>query len=431
MMDASTVQPRDRLRFARALRSRPFALLWLGQTISSLGDGAFLTALAWQTLLLTGSATAIGLVAIATSVPRLIFLLVGGVTADRLSRRAILLTSDIGRAIATLLIAGLGWSHQLHLWHLLALGFFFGAVDGFFSPAYQSIRPEITPVESLASANALSGFSRQVSSLLGPLLGSGLIALTSAAGAFAFDSATFVFSTVCLVALRIPARRVAPVDGKPVAPPRAAHPLRRAFADLGEGWSYIAGSTWLWLTITVAALGNVAQSGAISVALPKLALQVFGSGGAWLLGVVGAATGVGAIIGSLGVGQVRALSRRGLLAYLGLTLAGLALLVFGLPLPHGAVPYILAGAAALNGLGVAVFSVIWETVLQELVPANKLGRVSSIDLFGSFALLPVGFALAGFFTDRVGPSPVFLASGALIAIMYTLCLLVPAIRNLA
>lgn len=97
----------ERARFARALRSRPFALLWMGQTISSLGDGAFLTALAWEVLQLTGSATAMGIVAIAEMLPRVAFLLLGGVAAGDPTRRVILLWSDGGRAVAVLAVAAL------------------------------------------------------------------------------------------------------------------------------------------------------------------------------------------------------------------------------------------------------------------------------------------------------------------------------------
>jgi MFS family permease len=104
-----------KLRFARALHSRPFALLWLGQTISTLGDGAYLTALAWQVLILTGSGAAMGVVLIATAVPRVVFLLLGGVIADRLPRRLVMLWADAGRAVAVGAIAVLSYTNTLPL----------------------------------------------------------------------------------------------------------------------------------------------------------------------------------------------------------------------------------------------------------------------------------------------------------------------------
>ncbi|MGH2516633.1 MAG: MFS transporter, partial [Ktedonobacterales bacterium] len=149
----SVLSPVARVRFARALGSKPFAMLWAGQTISALGDGAYTTALAWQVLKLTGSATAMGAVLIARTVPMLIFLLVGGVAADRLPRRLVMLASDAGRGLSVLCVAALGWLGLLQLWHLVLLSLIFGFVSGFFMPAYQSIAPELVATENLPSAN--------------------------------------------------------------------------------------------------------------------------------------------------------------------------------------------------------------------------------------------------------------------------------------
>jgi DHA3 family tetracycline resistance protein-like MFS transporter len=162
-MSVAMISP---MRHAQALRSRPFALLWVGQSISALGDGAFATALAWQVLLLKGSGTAMGGVTVAWALPRLFFFLIGGVTADRFPRRLVLLWSDATRAIVVLLIAVLGWAHVLQLWHLITLALLFGVVDGFFVPAYQAITPQLVekghypqPMPSAASAEALGSCS--------------------------------------------------------------------------------------------------------------------------------------------------------------------------------------------------------------------------------------------------------------------------------
>src|SRR6266700_132305 len=175
----------NRIQFMRALRSQPFALLWLGQTISSLGDGAFFMALAWHILLL------------------------GGVAADRLPKRLVMLCSDAGRAIVVLAIALLGWFHLLQFWHLVVLALFFGIVEGFFSPAYRALPPQLVKTEDLTSANALTGLSGQLSALIGPVIGAGLVSLVGPPSAFAFDSLTFVFSALCLFALRLPALPIA------------------------------------------------------------------------------------------------------------------------------------------------------------------------------------------------------------------------------
>ncbi len=189
----------SRWQFLRSLQSQPFALLWIGQTILTLGDGVSGIALAWLVLLLTSSATAMGLVIAVQILPTVLLLLMGGVTADRFSRRLVMLWSDGGRALVTFLIVGLGWFHLLHLWHLLVLALIFGVVDSFFSPAYSTIMPQLVSTEDLPSANALTALSRQMGRLLGPLMGAACVAITGPVIAFAFDGLTFIISALCLL----------------------------------------------------------------------------------------------------------------------------------------------------------------------------------------------------------------------------------------
>lgn len=411
---SSTTTPR--LRFARALRSRPFAWLWAGQTISALGDGAYTVALAWAVLDLTGSATDMGIVLVARSVPMLLFLLIGGVAADRLPRRLVMLASDAGRAAAVLAIAALEWFGVLQVWHLVALAFFFGVVSGFFMPAYQSIAPELVEVEALPSANGLNGLSRQVGMLLGPLVGGALVAAVGAQDAFAFDGLSFVVSALCLLAVRVPAsvesRRP---QGEAVAAMAGTKRRRRMHgvaADIREGLGYILSSSWLWVTILIASILNMTISGALVVSLPKLVADVYHAGPA-LFGAIATLSGLGAILATLMIGQARRLHRRGILAYAGSAVASVALLAFGLPLPVAVLPLVALGASFVEGFGISVFGVIWDTVMQELVPADKLGRVSSVDMLGSFCLQPAGFLLAGVLADRIGPAWVFVGAGAI------------------
>lgn len=397
----------ERVRFARALGSRPFALLWAGQTISALGDGAYTTALAWAVLLLTGSATAMGVVLIARSVPMLIFLLVGGVAADRLPRRLVMLASDAGRALAVLAIAGLEWAHALQLWHLIALAFFFGVVSGFFMPAYQSIAPELVETAALPSANGLNGLSQQMARLLGPLIGAGLVAALGPQSAFAFDGLTFVASALFLLAMRAPASALAarPADD------RTRRGIAGVLGDVREGIGYTARSPWLWVTIVIASVLNMVVGAALTVTLPKLVRDVYHAD-VTLFGALATTSGAGAIAAMLVIGQMKRLRRRGLLAYLGSAAASLALVAFGLPLPISVLPVVALAASFVEGAGLGVFGIIWDTVMQELVPPDKLGRVSSVDLLGSFALLPIGYGFAGVLADAIGPAWVFVAAGA-------------------
>jgi MFS family permease len=416
-----------RLRFARALRSRPFALLWLGQTISTLGDGVNLTALAWQVLVLTGSGAAMGIVLIATSVPRLLFLLLGGVIADRLPRRLVMLWADAGRAVAVGAIAILSYTNTLQFWQLIALGLLFGLSQAFFLPAYQSIAPQLVEVEALPSANALNGLTREIGILVGPALGAVLVANFSTASAFGFDALTFLVSALCLLAVRVPIKPLLAQEGLNTEP--AQHPgARGVFADIREGIGYIATSSWLWVTIAIASLGNALRA-PYSVTLP-LHVRDFYHSGVGLYGAIISASAVGAILATLIVGQVRRVHHRGVVAYSALVVSSLAMMAFALPVPHDLVPMVTLTAFALDGAGIGCFEIIWVTVLQEMVPSEKLGRVSSVDFVGSFLFQPLGLAAIGFLTDAVATPWIFFACGLLSLLLNVSGFLVRGIREL-
>ena len=415
-----------RLHFAQALHSRPFALLWTGQTISALGDGAFVTALSWQALQLTGSAMAMGMVVLAQTLPMILLLLLGGVVADRFPRQQVMLWSDASRAVAVLLIAALGMMHLLQLWHLVLLALFFGMVRGFFSPAYQSIIPQLVSKGDLPSANSLTELSYQLYCSLGPMLGASCVAFAGPAAAFAFDGLTFVVSALCLVALRLPVTLSPALKTSAHLPRRG---IRTAVSEMREGLRYVAGSTFLWVTIVLTALCTIGGAGSLVVALPKLIHDVYGQG-VWLLGAVRAAGGIGSLIAILLAGHLNRLRRRGITMYLMMIGISMAFIVFGLPLPHGVEPEIACLAMVVVNFGLAIYQILWLTVMQEIVPGDRLGRVSSIDQLGGYGLWPVGFALAGVIADYISPSWVFIGAGIVNTLLYSLGLSVRAVRQL-
>jgi MFS family permease len=416
-----------RLRFARALRSRSFALLWLGQTISTLGDGAYLTALAWQVLILTGSGAAMGIVLIATAIPRVLFMLLGGVIADRLPRRLVMLWADVGRAVAVGAIAVLSYTHTLQFWQLIALGLLFGLSQAFFLPAYQSIAPQIVEVEALPSANALNALTREIGTLVGPALGALLVARFSTASAFGFDALTFLASALCLLAVRVPIKPLLAQEGivEATAPRRG---VRGVAADIREGIGYIAASSWLWVTIAIAAFGNALRA-PYAVTLP-LHVRDFYHSGVSLYGAIFSAFAAGSILATLAVGQLRHIHRRGIVAYVALVVSSLAMMAFALPVPRDLVPAVALTAGALDGAGIGVFEVIWVTVLQEMIPSEKLGRVTSVDFVGSFLFQPLGLAAIGFLTDAAPTPWIFFACGALSLLLNASGFLVRGIREL-
>ncbi|MEO8972167.1 MAG: MFS transporter [Ktedonobacteraceae bacterium] len=414
-----------RVPFTRALSSRPFALLWTGQTISSLGDGAFTTAVAWQVLILTGSATAMGLILIAQTLPMILFLLLGGVVADRFPRKQVMLLSDASRAVAVFALAVLAMTHMLQLWQLVALALFFGTVRGFFMPAYQSIIPQLVEKDELASANSLTEFSYQLYVLLGPLVGASCVALIGPGAAFGFDGLTFLASAFFLLLLRLPTSALSAISA---SSSRSKSGVRTTIAELREGLHYVTGSTFLWLSMALAAITAIGGAGALQVALPKLVYDVYGQG-VWLLGIMGVIGGIGSLLALLLIPRLNRFRRRGMIVYLSFACAGLAMMAFGLPLPRAMEPVVACIAMTILNLGLTISEVLWITLLQEKVPDDKLGRVSSINQLAGYAMWPLGFALGGITADHISPATVFLGAGFVIVVLYGLALFTRPIRQ--
>lgn len=409
---------------------RNFTLLWTGQFISTLGDGIFRIALAWTVLQLTGSALAMGTVFFASLIPTIVLTLIGGVAADRLPRRLIMLWSDTGRGAIVALVAGLALGHSLQFWHLLILSLLFGIADSFFMPSYQSIVPQLVEGDSLQPANALIQSSSELSRLLGPLLGAIVLAATGGqSAAFALDALSFFVSAGCLVALRLP-----PVDTQPAPEGDLAAKETRfeaaasILADIRTGLRYVVKTPWIWITILLTAVSNVTFSAPFAAALPKL-VHDFYKAGPGLFGVLIGADAAGFFAASLTLGFFHVRSR-GVVAYSALLLSCAGLLILGLPFPSGIVPMIATAACICTGLGIGTYSVLAISLLQELVPGEILGRVMSIDMAGSFLLLPVGLFLVGGLADRFGPAPVFVVGGVLSLILAVLGLCVRDIRAL-
>jgi MFS family permease len=425
----------ERLHFARAFHSRPFTLLWAGQTISVLGDAVFTIAITWEVLLLTDSATAMSLILIAQWAPRILFLLLGGVIADRVSRRFLMLCADAGRGCIVMLVAWLSWTHLLQFWHLVALAPLFGIVSSFFDPAYQAIMPQTVETEALTSVNALNTLSRNVGFLLGPVPGAICAALFGMASAFAFDGLTYGISALFLLALRLPASTAPSQVDVPAHPAEAdearnhaSQGIRGAMRDARDGLRYVFSVPWLWVTVLASPLVGAGFAGAMWVSLPRLVRDVYGAG-VWLIGAVATADAVGSIIAALAIGNASKL-RRGIVAYSAVLVGGCALIACALPLPRPVEPAIVIAASALVGAGLAIFTILWGTLQQEKVPNDKLGRVSSITQLGVASTLPGGLVLAGLLADRIGPAQVFALAGMLVVVPASIGLCIRDIRQL-
>lgn len=390
------------------LRRREFRLLFVGQSVSVLGDRMVAVALAFAVLQIGGSASAVGIVLAARIFPSAGCALVGGAVADRVSRRAVMVGADLVRVasqgtMAALLIGGVA-----QVWTLALLAGVGGAASGFFGPASIGLIPEVVPPEELQPANGLRSSGSSAGEILGPLLAGLLVAGAGAGWAIAADAGTFAVSAACLLMLRLP-RRVGAASGS-------------FLADLREGWAVFTSRTWIWACVAYFAIANLFW-GAWSALGPVVADRDLGGAAAW--GTILAAVGVGALLGSAVATQVRPARP--------LVFVALAEALFALPLGFLAatslVPLLIL-AALLSGVGLMLGMSVWESTLQRQVPADSLSRVSSYDWFGSFLFYPVGLAIWGPLSAAIGiHTALWVAFGLFIASILTL-LAVPAVRRL-
>jgi MFS family permease len=363
-----------------ALRERPFRLLFIGQAASLLGDGMVSVALAFAVLGLTGSATDLGIVLAARTIPLVAFLLVGGVWADRLPRRAVMVTADLLRlaahgAMAALLIAG-----AAGVWSLAVLAAVAGTATAFFTPAISGIMPTVVSSERLQQANALRGLAMAAGQIAGPAIAGVLVVSAGAGWALAVDAATFGVSALFLARIPMPVR-------VPVA-------ARSFLADLRDGWDDFRSRTWLWTSVAAAALGNMLFA-AYMVLGPLVADRELGGAGAWAL--ITSAFGVGSLAGGLVVLRIDP-DRPMLVGTLSVSL-------FTLPLAFLAIPaaaVVTAAGCLFAGAGLMVANNLWETAMQRHVPADRLSRVTSYDWFGALAMQPVGMLIWGPIGAAVG-----------------------------
>src|SRR4051794_36850378 len=189
-----------------ALRSRSFRLLWLGQSVSVIGDGLVIVAIGLFVTRLTGDPADVGLVLVGYSLPLVLFLLLGGVVADRLPRQLVMVVSDTVRAVVHLTLAVLIATGAVRIWHMIVIGVLFGVSQAFFQPAYTGLVPQTVDETDIQSAQALGGVSRELASFVSPALATALVFTVGGAAAFALDGATFAVSAVTLLLVR-PRRR--------------------------------------------------------------------------------------------------------------------------------------------------------------------------------------------------------------------------------
>jgi MFS family permease len=398
-------------RLRGPLASRSFRVLALCNVISLAGSALSFVALPFAVLSVGGSAADVGYVATAALVPMSAMLLAGGVIADRLPRHKVMAAANAVQASARGGAAVLVLTGQARVWQLIVLTALGGAGTGLFLPASQGLLPQTVPADQLAAANAIDRTGRNTAMIGGAALGGLLTGLAGPGWALAIDGASFAVAGLLRVGLRLPARPRG----------RAATSL---WHDLREGWQEFTARRWLWANVALMAVVSAVAAGATDVLGPLVAHARLGGAGAW--GLIVAAYSAGAVSGALLL--IRFRPQRQLLAAVG-SVPAFAVLLFALAAPVPLAADLVA--AALAGGCLEVYMVGWATTLGRQIPPDRLSRISSYDLFGGLVLSPLGAALAGPLAAAFGTAAVLVASGAVIAALPLLVLLlVPEIRRL-
>jgi MFS family permease len=409
---AAITAPGDRPAAFSAFRSRDFRLLWGGQTISFVGDAAFLVALGWRVTSLTGSAGSLGFVLALNAAAMLTTLLWGGVLADRHSRRLLMIGSDLARAGLVAVLAFVDGSGHLSLGSVMALAALIGFADGFFHPAFGGIVPLVVEQPVLASANSMLSIARNGSAIVGPALAAALYQGAGPTTVWAIDAASFVLSAALLWRARPRALEVAPREG--------------TLSELRAGFRYTLSVPWIWTGIAAATVILMVAMAPYQSLLPRIVRSHFDRGvGSY--GLLFSLIAVGMVAGSLLYAQWNPRRGRILLCYAAFGINDLGMIVVAVThsFPLACVAVIWRGF----WLGIAIS--IWTTLLTELVPSRFLSRVVSLDIFGSFALTPVGYAIVGAVAGFFTPAQIVAFGGAFGAVVWFVPLLSREVRRAA
>ena len=392
------------------LASGRFRAYLAGRSVANLGDQISLIALPFAVLEISGSAAALGIVFAARTLPTVLLVLVGGVWGDRLSRRTVVIVTDLVRfgcqGIGALLLA----TGTAEIWHLVLLQAVFGAADAFFAPASTGLVAEVVDAPVLQEANAMLGIAQSATRVAGPALGGLLVVVFSPSAALAFDAMTFLVGAALIARL--------PVTGNVrVAASRAAF-----MAELREGWKEFTSRTWLWVLVLDFSIYQMAVLAPFVVLGPLIAAESLGGADSW--GTVMACAGLGAVAG--GAAALYLKPRRPLLVGTLLFFADIpqfVLLATAAPLGWLLAASVIAGGAA------SYFAAIYVSAMQTHVPADVLARVSSYDWFGSIAATPIGYAIVASIASVAGAEAILLTSAAIVLVTTLAVLAVPSVRH--
>ncbi|MCY7394882.1 MAG: MFS transporter [Nocardioides sp.] len=383
-------------------RHPAYRRLALALVLTSFASGVWVVAQVWEVIRIGGGPASLSVVTTAGAVGVLAPSLLGGVVADRVAQKKILLCVAGVELSGMGLVAALSLTGTTTLWHLATVAFVTGTGMAFYYPAYSAWLPALVPESDLQAVNGFEGMVRPtIGQAVGPAAAGAVVATASAGAALAVAAAASLLALLALAQVPLtPVRR----DLEAVASMRG--PVATAVHDMREGFAYMVRTPWLLATLVFASLMILVMMGPFEVLVPFLIKDRLGGGPGDHAGVL-AAFGIGGALGSFAMAAVRMPRRYLTVMNLMWGVGCLPLIVMGLAT---SVWQVVVAAFAL-GVMFSAPMVIWGTLLQRRVPPHLLGRVASLDFFVSISLMPVSMALAGPVAELVGLRTTFYVAG--------------------
>ncbi|QDG65551.1 MFS transporter [Pseudarthrobacter sp. NIBRBAC000502772] len=421
------------LQALRPFAHREYRVLIAALAISIFGSGMWAVAMVYQVIHLGGGPLELSVVATAGSIGLVAFVLAGGIAADRVPQRLLIIAVEGANLAVIAAISGLAMAGWLQLWHLAVGSFVLGVGAAFFFPAYSAILPRILPPEDLLAANGMEGTMRPIlQQAAGPAVAGVVVAALSPSHAVTGVATCHLLAFIVLNFLGRHALD-APHNGADggahggstgtgvhagADAGATGHAKTSFFHDLREGISYTVRTPWLLWTLLWACVSVLFLIGPIEVLMPFVVRDQLG-GDSRMFGFLLAVMGVGGAVGSLVTASLK-LPRRYLTVMMVSWGAG--------SLPLAAVGILdsfwtVAAAMFVWGATGSVGMVIWGTLLQRRVPSHLLGRVSSLDFFVSLALMPISMALAGPAAEVFPIWAIFLAAGVVCPVLAVIAMI--------
>lgn len=373
------------------LTNRAFTLVFAGQTVSQVGNGAYQVALAWTVYSISGSARDMGAVLAVNVAAKLLFFLIGGALADRISRRVVILTSDLACGAITLSLVILADMHGLTVGELLFASASLGIFGALYGPAYRAIVSDIVTRERYSAANSFLAFGASMARILGPVCGGLLYAAGGAPLAFAFDAGTFAAAVVAMLLTPFPRSRVIYQGG--------------LWGDVASGVKFCLRTRWLLGTTALSLVANVLGTTPYLVLIPVVVRM--DGGGAGELGLITAIQVISSSLTSLWLARWSQV-RRPMMTLLALASCfGLGMVIIGLARST----VVVAAGALVLGIGFGV-DIVEANLTQSRVPRSMISKAFSFNLLVSFGAAPIGYVMAGWLQGVLGTSRVLLVGGA-------------------